>query len=273
MTPMKKGLATIAATLTLAATAGAPQAQTMDTVKERGTLKIGVTQAAPWYSKDPRAGGWTGLGVTLGSHLAEDLGVEPELVEVTWATSVAALQANKIDIMLIFSKTPERAEAVDFPERPILYISQALLTNGDIKAETWSELNRADFSVAVPQATTMDKLLSEQVPDADIQRYPDNAAAIAAFQAGRAQSLSLYYAPLLATQQKLGSGEIIAPQPISTEPTSAAVRKEDDKAFVTWVDERLFDYYSSGRTQAWYEETLTAMGMDAKSAPPVQLPQ
>ena len=40
---------------------------TLEQVKQRGTLRVGVTQAPPWYSKDPKTGQWSsGVGVSLG---------------------------------------------------------------------------------------------------------------------------------------------------------------------------------------------------------------
>lgn len=271
MKTIRSYLALAVAMLLLFATSGLATAQsTMEALKERGTLRIGVVQTPPWFSKDPRTGEWTGLGVSIGTQLAADLGVKPELVEVTWATAVAALQADKIDIQFVMDATPERAKVVDFPEHPLLYISLALLTDG-VSAESWSDLNNPDFSVAVPQSTSMDQFLTANMPEAVIQRFPDNAAAIAAFQSGRVKGLSLYYPPLLAAQQKLQRGEIILPKPVHSSPTNSAVRQEEDKTFVNRVDELLFGYYSSGQTQGWYEDALTRLGLDPKKAPPVQL--
>jgi len=85
--------------LALAAAAIAPTAwsqtasdNTLAQIKQRGTLRVGVTQAPPWYSKDPKSGDWTsGVGVSLGKQMAADLGVKFEPVEVTWGTAIAAL--------------------------------------------------------------------------------------------------------------------------------------------------------------------------------------
>jgi polar amino acid transport system substrate-binding protein len=52
-------------------------------------------------------------------------------------------------------------------------------------------------------------------------------------------------------------------------PSSAAVRKEDNKAFVAFVDKALEGYYKSGQTQKWYEEFLVGFGLDPKASPPV----
>ena len=41
----------------------AAQAGTLEETKKRGTFRVGVTQAPPWFSKDPKTGQWSsGLG-------------------------------------------------------------------------------------------------------------------------------------------------------------------------------------------------------------------
>ena len=256
------------------ATAGAPgiraaMAGTLEDIKSRGSLRVGVTQAPRWYSKDPSTGEWTsGVGVSAGKAMAEALGVKFEPVEVTWGTAVAALQSNKIDIMFVLDATAERKEAADFPEAPLLYYSLAVLAKDDLNVTTWEDLNKPEVRISVPQATSMDKFLTENVGKADIQRFPGNTEAIAAFQSGRVDAVCLFHPPLIAARQKLGAGKIVVPSPVKSNPTSAAVRKGDTE-FVTFVDGQLKDYYQSGKIQEWYESFLSGFGLDPKSAPPI----
>ena len=140
---------------------------TLAQIKQRGALRVGVTQAPPWFSKDPKSGDWaTGVGVSLGKALAADLGVKFEPVEVTWGTAIAALQSNKIDMMSMMDATPERAQVVDFPKTPLLYYSLAVLARDNLPAKTWAELDQPSVRIAVPQASSMDRLLSEHVSKA-----------------------------------------------------------------------------------------------------------
>lgn len=261
------------AAMSLAALPFIAQAQaggTLAAVKQRGTLRVGVTQAPPWYSKDPKSGDWSsGVGVSMGRAMAAALGVRFEAVEVTWGTAIAALQGNKIDLMYMLDATPERAQAVDFPATPLLFYSLAVLARDDLAVKAWADLNNEKVRIAVPQASTMDKFVSETTPKAQIQRFPGNAEAIAAFQAGRADAVCLFHPPLLAARQRLGAGKIVVPTPVRSQPSSVAVRKEDDKAFVQWVDQAIAAHYQSGQTQKWYEEFLTGFGLDPKAAPPV----
>ncbi|MCV0397243.1 MAG: transporter substrate-binding domain-containing protein [Rhizobiaceae bacterium] len=244
-------------------------AGTIEDIKARGSLRVGVTQAPPWYSKDPATGEWTsGVGVSAGKAMAEALGVNFEPVEVTWGTAVAALQSNKIDIMFVLDATEERKQAAAFPDAPLLYYSLAVLARDDLAVSTWEDLNKADIKIAVPQATSMDKFLTENVANADIQRFPGNTEAIAAFQSGRVDAVCLFHPPLIAARQRLGSGKIVVPTPVTSNATSAAVR-QGDADFVAFVDAQLREYYESGKIQTWYEEFLTGFGLDPKAAPPI----
>lgn len=242
---------------------------TLDQIKQRGSIRIGVTQAPPWFSKDPKSGEWSsGFGISMGKAMASSLGVKLETVEVTWGTAIAALQANKIDIMYMLDATPERAQAVDFPQSPLLYYSLAVLARDDLPAAQWSDLDKVGVRIAVPQASSMDKFVSEFASKATIQRFPGNAEAIAAFQSGRADAVSLFHPPLLVARKALGNGKIVVPKPAKFQASSAALRK-DDKPFRDFVDNTFATHYKSGQTQKWYEEFLVSFGLDPKASPAV----
>jgi polar amino acid transport system substrate-binding protein len=247
----------------------AAQAGTIEETKKRGTFRVGVTQAPPWFSKDPKTGQWSsGLGISMGKAMADALGVKLETVEVSWGNAIAALQSDKIDIMFMLDATPERKQAVDFPESPLLYYSLAVLARDDLAVKTWEDLNKPGVRIAVPQASSMDRFVSEHAAKADLQRFPDNAAAIAAFQSGRVDAVCLFHPPLLAARQRLGKGKIVVPTPAQSQASSAAIRKNDAE-FVAWVDKELAGFYKSGQTQKWYEAALSDFGLEPALAPPV----
>ncbi len=114
----------------------------------------------------------------------------------------------------------------------------------------------------------MDRFVTEHTPKADIQRFPDNAAAIAAFQSGRVDAVCLFHPPLLAARQKLGKGKLVVPTPAQSQASSTAAAQGRPE-FVAWVDKQLAEYYKSGQTQKWYEQALNDFGLDPKLAPPI----
>lgn len=264
------GLAAAATALALDASASAQNASTWDAIQESGTLRVGATQAPPWYFKDLATGEWSGLGISVGSAMAETMGVELEPVEVTWGTAISALQANQIDIMFVLDATPTRALAVDFPSAPLLYYALAVLADDDLTIENWADLNNSDITLAVTQGTTMEVYVTKRLTEATILRFPTNGESVAAFQSGRANAVSLFHPPLIAMRQKIGRGQIVLPKPIRQSTSSAAVRRDADNRFRDWVSLAISYYYHTGQTQVWYEEFLSEFGVDPATVPPIR---
>ncbi len=242
---------------------------TLDEIKKRGTIRLGVTQAPPWYSKDPKTGEWTsGMGIFMGKAMAQTLGVKLEPVEVNWGNAIAALQGNKIDLMFVIDATAERKQAVDFPDAPLLYYSLSVLARDDLAVKAWEDLNKTGIKISCAQATTIDTYVTKNLPKAEIQRFPGNVEAIAAFQSGRVDAVAMYHPPLLAAKQKLGKGQLVVPTPTESVASSTAARK-GDTAFVAWLDKTTGDYYRSGQSEKWYEQALADFGLDPKTVPPI----
>ena len=81
-----------------------------------------------------------------------------------------------------------------------------MLARDDLAAKTWADLNKAGVRIAVPQASSMDKFLTETTPNATIQRFPGNGEAIAAFQAaGVARSEPVLKSPFASTYDGAGN--------------------------------------------------------------------
>lgn len=87
-------------------------------------------------------------------------------------------------IRYVLDATDEWRQAVAFPETPLLYYSLAVLACEAFEVTDWADLNDPSIRISVLQATSMDAFLTANTPVANIQRFPGNAAAIAAFQAG-----------------------------------------------------------------------------------------
>ncbi|MFT7058513.1 MAG: polar amino acid transport system substrate-binding protein [Pseudorhodobacter sp.] len=267
-----KIIAALFATIAMLFTSFAAVAQesTWDAIKERGTLRVGVTQAPPWFYKDPAGTEWTGVGASIGKSMAETLGVTFEPVEVTWATAVAALQANKIDVQFVLDATPARAMAIDFPSQPLLYYALAVLADEDLEISAWEDLNKDGMKISVSKGTTMEAYITKHLPNAEILSFPDNAAALAAFQSGRVNAVCLFHPPLITMRKNVGRGQIVIPTPIRQSSSSAGVRKETDKTFRDWVNTTISYYYETGQTQALFEEFLVSFDVDPSTVPAIR---
>lgn len=263
-------LAVVASMTALPTDTFAQEKSTWQAIKDRGSLRIGVTQAPPWFFKNPATGDWSGLGSSIGKAMAKELGVEFAPVEVTWGTAVAALQANKIDVMFVLDATPKRALAIDFPAQPLLYYALAVLADDEMKIKSWTDLNKKDVKLAVTQGTTMDRYVTKHLPNATILRFPSNGESVAAFQSRRVNAVSLFHPPLIAMRKKIGRGQIVLPEPVRQSASSAGVRREADKTWRDWVNTAIAYYYATGQTQVWYEDFLKTFDVDPKTVPAIR---
>src|SRR3954468_12030707 len=95
---------TLALTFALAAglTAHAADAQTLKTIKDRGTLSCGVSQGLPGFSSADDKGKWTGLDVDACRAIAAAIFNAPTKVKFVPTSAkdrFTALQSGEIDVL------------------------------------------------------------------------------------------------------------------------------------------------------------------------------
>ncbi len=68
----------------------------LESVKEKGTLIIGITDFEPMDYKD-ESGEWVGFDADMAKAFAESLGVKAEFVEIDWDNKALELETGNID--------------------------------------------------------------------------------------------------------------------------------------------------------------------------------
>lgn len=101
--------------------ATAQEESALDKIVRANKFKVGYVVLTPQIMKDPNTGKLTGYMIDCIQWIAEQMGVEIEFIEATWATIIAGLQANHYDLSVAgtFATIP-RATAVSFVD-PIVY--------------------------------------------------------------------------------------------------------------------------------------------------------
>lgn len=269
MTNRRTVLRTMTAALALAAARPvfAQATGSLDAVKARGVLRIGVTAADPWYYKNPTTQEWTGVGIILGKAMAEELGVGFDTVETTWGNSVAAIQAGQIDLMFVLDATEARKEAIDFPSNPLFYYAMGALVQNGMEVEAWEDLNKTGTRIGVTLGTTVDRLLTEKLPNATIERFANNDESVAAFVSRRVDVVSQFHPALIVQVSRIGTGKVVLPEEIYAVPTSVGLAKSEDGAFRDWVDEFIGRSYADGTTGRIFEEYIATKGIDPATVP------
>ena len=116
----------------------------LDRVKENNKLVVGVTIYQPMDWVDDESGEWTGFDAELAQMFAEELGVNCQLVIITWSQKVAELDSKQIDLVWNgMTASAELGEQIDFSvsyaknaQVAVVKNTSSIATKADVKAAT-----------------------------------------------------------------------------------------------------------------------------------------
>jgi polar amino acid transport system substrate-binding protein len=130
-----------------------------------------------------------GLDIDTARLIASKLGVKVELVPVTSANRIAYLQTKKADLVIsTLGKNAEREKVIDFTAAYSPFF-QAVFAANNLPVKSAADL--AGKTVGVTRGAIEDLELTKIAPtSADIKRFEDNNATVAAFVSGQVQVLA-----------------------------------------------------------------------------------
>ena len=147
----------------------------LEQIKAKGKLVVGTeAQYAPYEFKDLDAN-FVGCDMWLAQQIADSLGVELEIVDMSFAGIIPAVQSGQVDLgIAAFTNTPERAEEIDFSD---LYETSAqLLIVKTGNADTYStKESLAGQKVGAQKGTIQSQLIQSALPDSELfelEKYP-----------------------------------------------------------------------------------------------------
>ena len=147
---MKRHLWTWLAVLTLGLLATTQaRADALQDILERGTVRIGVPIDVPPFGFTDEDQQPVGLDVDLAKQVAEALGVEAELQQITGINRIPFLLTDKVDIVIsVMGATPERAKQIMFTS-PYASLYIGVFGPADVDVSSAAELG--DYTVGVPR--------------------------------------------------------------------------------------------------------------------------
>ena len=171
----------------IAATASMPaMAQTVESIKSAGTVKIGMLVDFPPFGIMNESNQPDGYDADVAKLLAKEFGVEVQIVPVTGPNRIPYLQSNQVDLLVAsLGITEERAKSVDFSD-PYAGISIGVFGAADVDMSKPEDLSGKTIGVA--RASTQDTAVTAIAPqDATIQRFDDDASAVQALLSGQVE--------------------------------------------------------------------------------------
>ncbi|WP_319526546.1 amino acid ABC transporter substrate-binding protein [uncultured Desulfosarcina sp.] len=220
---------------------GSASADTLDDVKAKGFVQVGVNGDLFGFGKPDEKGVWKGLDVDTGRAIAAAVFGDADKVKYTPLTAVTrftALQSGEIDVLCRnATRTLSRETALGLNFAQVNYYDgQGFLVPKSLGVKSAKELDGA--AVCVLPGTTTELNVADYFRANGMKMNPvviENTAELAkTFFAGRCDCLTSDASQLAGTRAVAPKPDdyIILPEIISKEPLAPAVRHGDDK----WYD-------------------------------------
>lgn len=224
---------------TAAAHAADATAGSLEKIKARDKLIVGVFSDKPPFGFVNEQGDYVGFDTDLGRRFAKDLlGDEKkiEFVVVEPASRIPFLQSDKVDLILAnMTVTPERAQVVDFTHPNLRVAVQALVPDKS-PVKTLDDL--ASKTVIVTTGTTADIWLTKNHPDWKLLKFEKNSESLQALANGRGDA----YAQdnlVLFSWAKQNPGYRVLAQKLGDEAPIAPAVKKGNIELRDWVNTEL----------------------------------
>lgn len=166
----------------------AVSAQSVDDIKKKGKLVVGMLVDFPPFGILNNKNLADGYDADVAKLLAKDLGVPVEIVPVTGPNRIPFLLTNKVDALVAsLAITPERAKQVLF-SKP--YSAASIVLFGDAKTKLAAPADMKGKRIGVARASTQDVAVTKAAPEGtEIRRFDDDASAMQALLSGQVDAI------------------------------------------------------------------------------------
>lgn len=167
----------VAPAMAQSATQSLSSESVIETIKERGVIKIGLSLFVPWSMRDLN-GDLIGYELDVGRQLAEDMGVEVEFIPTSWDGIIPALVSGNFDAIISgMSVTASRNLTVNFTD-PYAYSGLAVYSNIEMtKGMSREDFNNESITFAARRGATPAAVIAKQFPNAQILLFDEDGAA------------------------------------------------------------------------------------------------
>ncbi|QKJ85152.1 polar amino acid transport system substrate-binding protein [Paramixta manurensis] len=229
---------------------GAP-ASTLQTVLQRGTLRVGDCLSFAPFGFYDKQGNPDGYDVDLAKALAKEMGVKLEMVNTTSANRIPNLQTNKVDVVFCnFTRNLERAKEIGFTQ-PYVVASEAMLVRKNSGIQSAHDMQGKTIAT-VKGSTNGDEVRAMNI-QVKIQEYDSSQAAILAVKQGQADAM-IEDNNFLAYQAKLDPTLAVTNEALVPLEYNAFGVKQGDQVWLNYLNEFLFEVNASGENATLYQK-------------------
>ncbi|WP_299615036.1 transporter substrate-binding domain-containing protein [uncultured Tateyamaria sp.] len=239
-------LAGVATTLLASAlSVAAASADVLDTIKERGTLIVGVKADYKPYGFLDTSGNVIGIEPDLAKDVADILGVAIEYVPVVSSNRMQFLEQGKIDLMIAtMTDRPDRREVVLIPDPNYYSSGTNILSLKSLGLTEWEDLRNKP--VCGIQGAFYNKATSQNY-GAEIVAFKGTAEAYSALKAGNCAAFVYDDSAIVAKTNDPEWADYEMPlQTIDDAPWGLAVALGEEN-FAQMMSDMIIDWHKTGR--------------------------
>lgn len=235
-------------------------ATTLEKIKKRGELRVGVEPGFLPFEMQTKTGKWLGFDVDMMNAFAKSIGVKAKFVSTQWDGIIPGLLAKKYDVIVSgMTITKERAKTVSFSD-PYYAAGLKVMVNKSsaAKIKAPKDLSSSKVKIATKLGTTGDIYIGKNIKKAKIRKF-DREADAAQSVLFKQTDAFIYDKPYLELfVAAKGKGLTLLPGLLSEENFGLATRKKD-KALLAAFNGFLAKWRSSGDYQKSYDAAFTNM--------------
>ena len=232
-------------------------ASTIETIKKRGVLKVGMDIFQPWAMKD-KTGKLIGFEIDVATRLAEDMGVKVEFMPTAWSGIIPALLTGKFDVIIGgMGITAQRALQVNFTQ-PYEYSGMGIVAHKKKAAgfASLEDFNKPEVEIAVKLGTTAATTAKKFLPKAKLRMFDTEPQAYQELRNGNVHAV-IGNAPRPAYEAVDYSDSLFLPVQgtFTKEPIGFAIRKGDPDAltfFNSWITIVALEGWLEERHNYWF---------------------
>jgi general L-amino acid transport system substrate-binding protein len=268
------GFKIAAAVLASCALAAQADAQTLKTVKDRGSLVCGVSQGLPGFSQQDGKGNWSGFDVDFCRAIAAAIFDDPKkvtFIPLNAGERFDALKSGKIDVLSRNSTWTIDRELDGMVFAGVTYYDgQGFMVRKTRNVMTSMDL--ANVKICVQQGTTTELNLADYFNangmKFEIVKFPEVPDMLKAYDAGKCDVLTADVSQLYALRMELPKAmdHTILADVISKEPLGPVLRRGDEQWFnlVKWVHFAMLNADELGVHTAKLDDALKSDKADLK---------
>lgn len=206
-------------------------------VLKKGELAIGTSGDYPPFNMKTKDGKFVGYDMDLGTIIASGMGVKVKFVQVPFDRLLTELDKGGVDMVISAMSITSKRNLKHAFIGPYFISGQSMVTTKEtaFKAESLADIDKADFTLAVPKGTTSEIAARTNLKNAKITVAKDMNEAIQLLLDGKVKAIFTDTATGFVTAYRYKDKNLVSTAQLTYEPFGIAI-KGDDPLFINYIE-------------------------------------